>query len=990
MALFWLACIATNLSAAPLSFAPTQLDRQLPQSSVLALAQDSQGFIWVGTREGLSRWSGREVRTWRSARISEAAIPGNIVDQVFEDRYGNIWLRGRLWDRHPTTLAKLDPPNYQSVQTYPEVANGTLFLDANKDVYAALGSGIYKYSPVENKFEQTLPALPDPKLDVVAAVATTINSVFVSLSDGTVFESSTDGYWREIPHEIPSQSRHRRVSLFEDSSGRIWAAATRLAKLDRQSGRFEIVNFPLLPQEPDHEAKMIELANGHILLGTMFGLVEYSPVEDRVTQHHKLDLAGVRDDQQWVIGLLRDANNDIWAGSLWGLQHAFGEGGRLSLLAPTHADGSAMTSTVAGILEHSDGGLWISSFGSGHIRVNQAANNSHTVFGTPAQASWVWMMDELSDGRVVAAESNRLLIADSGGRALLQDIELGDVNGERQTLLGVQVTSDDRIWYLTTHQVGYLDEQSRPIAIIAPEWGESTALAADATSVWIGTTTQLIRIDRKSSQQQVVIDGISVTTLTMGEGDLWVGTPRGLLGVDNTSFAVRQPLVPVQTASSFVTCIVEPFSKELWYTTSRGLVRVDLSSKPAVQFVFDGEQGVGNHEFNRNACTVGQSGRVYFGGNQGVTNFLPREVPLRGENMALAITRMTQRGHERTSIIHGPASGKVIWSPDIHTLDIELSALAMPSSNGVRYATQLEGLNDAWINQGESPVVTYTNLEPGSYTFRAKAQSSQGIWSVKQIAVPIIVQPAYWQTWWFTLLWMAAMVLVPIAFVWLLLSRRYQLRLSAAKALEARDQERLRISRDMHDEIGAGLTEIAIMSELARKDAETDGRQLASSKVKGIGERTRSMLGAMSEIIWATDPRNDDPKRFVAYLREYCGQFFENTELHAEYDFSRANTECFVPADFRRSVLLILKEAINNVVKHAEASHVFISLSLEEGELSLVVRDDGQGDLNGDTQNGHGLANMRDRAISIGGVCKVSSQESGTEVRLRAPLPNPL
>jgi signal transduction histidine kinase len=234
---------------------------------------------------------------------------------------------------------------------------------------------------------------------------------------------------------------------------------------------------------------------------------------------------------------------------------------------------------------------------------------------------------------------------------------------------------------------------------------------------------------------------------------------------------------------------------------------------------------------------------------------------------------------------------------------------------------------------------------------------------------------------------------------------RSRRQLETLRHQRALDDERARISRDMHDEVGASLTEIAILSELA---VRRDDQRTQRNELDKIAGRSRRMLDAIGEIIWALDPGHDRSDHLASYLREFSAGYLESAGLRAELSFATTDSASTLTSEFRRNVFLILKEALANVAKHAHANTVRVELVQHDDHLLLTVSDDGVGI--GDKVDGsigaavdertadsidttvdarhHGLTNMRQRASALGAALSIEALPGGgTRVHLDAPLP---
>lgn len=218
-------------------------------------------------------------------------------------------------------------------------------------------------------------------------------------------------------------------------------------------------------------------------------------------------------------------------------------------------------------------------------------------------------------------------------------------------------------------------------------------------------------------------------------------------------------------------------------------------------------------------------------------------------------------------------------------------------------------------------------------------------------------------------------------------TRRYRQRLIALARQSARDAERTRIARDMHDQLGADLTRIKLLGELVERDLGTPA--LAAQHARRISDTARELARTMDEIVWAVDPRKDHLRNLVSYLGSFTEEFLGATPLRCRLDLPAAVPEMPVSAELRHHLFLAVKEALHNAVKHAEASEIRLRVTLAGETLTLVIEDNGRGfaaAAPGESDR-HGLANLHRRLAAVNGSCQVTSQPGqGTRVTLSAPL----
>jgi signal transduction histidine kinase len=449
---------------------------------------------------------------------------------------------------------------------------------------------------------------------------------------------------------------------------------------------------------------------------------------------------------------------------------------------------------------------------------------------------------------------------------------------------------------------------------------------------------------------------------------MWRGTEAGLQVFDSSG----GKFVPVDVSEighTTVFSIAEDAGGRLWLGTARGLVFYSPSSGLARQY--GRREGFLSGELNRRAALRRRDGELVFGGVDGVTQFDPREATAPRDAAPVVLTHW--RKFSSSGVLDFPIDGarQLRLEPNEHAFTIEFAALSFSRNADRRFRYQLEGAHSGWIETTE-PVATFSRPRDGHYVLRVQTTvGADDNWTDRGLAVPLDVIPAFWNTRWFELA-------VALAIAALLISA-HRLRVRRAVAL---DQLRLRISRDLHDDIGARLSSIALMSDALRThpDASAVAEHAHLSK---IGATARGMVADLRDIIWAIDPDRDRLDDVVTRMKDIAMGLLPGVRLTFRVSPSEHLSTRIGMAE-RRELLLAYKEILHNIAKHARASAVVIELAADGHQLSLIVADDGVGVGLAENGNGTGLKSLRERAARLGGTIEVrSAPDSGTVVELR-------
>jgi signal transduction histidine kinase len=344
-------------------------------------------------------------------------------------------------------------------------------------------------------------------------------------------------------------------------------------------------------------------------------------------------------------------------------------------------------------------------------------------------------------------------------------------------------------------------------------------------------------------------------------------------------------------------------------------------------------------------------------------------------------------------IIFGDGAPQAEAVPAVHhlppgrgrVLEIRYTASSFRAPEKIQFKYRLEHSDSEWhVDNRNRRAALYTNLKPGAYRFQVFACSSQGVWNSAGDSFAFTLAPFFYQTETFYIACSVLLVALALGIQAFRLNvQRRLLRLEQEAALQ---RERARIARDMHDDLGANLTQIAILSEVTTRDWSHLDR--AKSNVEKISATARKLVDNISELVWATNPGNDTLDNLAAYFREYAASYFEGTAIRCHLDFPPAVPPIPVSSEMRRALFLVLKEAIQNAVKHSAANQVDISLSYAPPELRLSLRDNGRGfNVESVSRFSNGLQNMRRRVEAVQGFLEIqSSQGAGTSLEVRVRL----
>ncbi len=476
-------------------------------------------------------------------------------------------------------------------------------------------------------------------------------------------------------------------------------------------------------------------------------------------------------------------------------------------------------------------------------------------------------------------------------------------------------------------------------------------------------------------------------------GNIWIGLDGGGLNCLNpTTQTFKRYTEQNGLPNNVVYGILPDDVGNLWLSTNKGISK--FSPATTTFRNYDVSDGLQANEFNTNAFCRLRNGKMVFGGIGGINMFFPDSVR---DNTHLPPVMLTDilvndkpkympQGLEQLQELTLPYSE--------NTVSLTFAALDYTNSAKNRYIYKMEGIDKDWVQSGAVRTVRYAALPSGEYFFRVKACNNDGVWNQEGIMLRIRLIPPFWQTAWFYALCVVG-TLGGVAGTARFVSRQRLLKriehLEHERAIErerleralAIEHERGRISQDIHDEVGPGMTKILLLSGFADSiGANSSHRDNGSGE---LGRATQEVIESLNSIIWMTNPKNDTLDHLAAYIREYTIEYLDKTAITCRFNFPDTVPMLHLYGTLRRNIFLTVKEALNNIVKHAQASQVTIMLQMETPiEFQIQIADNGQGFATGETSRlGNGLGNMRNRMRECGCGFELMSMEGrGTNVTL--------
>ncbi|HAO78386.1 MAG TPA: hypothetical protein DCQ92_05300 [Verrucomicrobia subdivision 3 bacterium] len=345
---------------------------------------------------------------------------------------------------------------------------------------------------------------------------------------------------------------------------------------------------------------------------------------------------------------------------------------------------------------------------------------------------------------------------------------------------------------------------------------------------------------------------------------------------------------------------------------------------------------------------------------------------------------------QKTNRLNSAWTSAVTLSPDNEQLDIHFTSLNFSAPKGaqlgVRFRYQLEGRDKNWTDAGTERVAHFNKLPPGKFIFRVIACNEDGVWNETGATLAVTVEPPFWRTPWFIAATILFFLGALAGTIYLISTAKLKRQLRALRQKELLEKERSRIARDLHDQLGANLTQVALLGELAEADKDLPGE--VELHAQQISLTARDTTRSLDEIVWALNSSNDTLESLASYACKYAQDYFALAGVSYRAELPTQLSPAAILPEVRHNVFLAFKEAVNNVVKHAHATEARVKLRLEPGKFILSVEDNGCGP--GDVAEKklrNGLKNMRKRLADVRGEFEISpGVNGGTVVQLKVPI----
>lgn len=1001
-------------------FSHLGISNGLSQNSVHFIFQDSEGYIWLGTQDGLNRYDAYSFRTFRHNKSDTVSISDNFITGITEDDAHNLWIATRnganRFDRKTEKFTRIFPEgmdkNYfhNVVRRIFKDRSGNICFTGGKNFYCArinAATNSFSIEKLKNGYPKNVNFDADANGDLLVADSSgflafknengtysggkrlVTDTCFLNLGNAALVYASKKGlccmvdkdkifiYDRQtgtgVRKTIPASNYH---CISEDAKGNLWLGGDRGVLVLDVKGNIigNAVNQPGTTTSINSNNILSIYCDktGCMWVGTSEGGVNiYNPFQDvfMTCRKEQDSEKSISDNLVWSV--FQDQKK-LFVGTSSGLNI-------FSLKENSFKNARSFEDNIASR-------IFINRDSKG-----KAMGSITSIIKTGPGEYWA------------GTKGNGILVLNSEGKITEQ---FGPENStlSNATIFQLMRSRDGTIWVSSNKGISHYDPQTRTFEFL-PSNAEAVPSQYIISSyedkkgkIWIATAAGLCCYDPATKQFKNYVSSytdknslsynIVTSCMENSAGQLWVSTLGGGINLfDPKNETFKAYTQDNGLSNNVIYGFSEDAKGDLWMSSNAGISSFHINDGLFINY-FPAD-GIISNEYSQNGSFKNANGELFFASPEGLLIFDPSaihesaiEPPVILSSYAVNYTK--QNAYPVTLA----KSLDLNWNEK--TVSFEFSALDYTAADKINYAYKLEGFDNDWVvaNPGQR-IATYTNLPFGNYVFKVRTRKNGSEWSREYLNIGVHVIPPFWLSWWFIFIEICVALVALIFIIRYYSQRKLRKKLRESEVQQKLQFERERISRDLHDNVGAHLTYIIqSLDNISFKIVKTPPGE-AVEKIDSLGEFARGTMQQLRETIWAINKEEISVQALKDKIQEHLnrlaaavGNIRFSVQLAAEADAVLKPSQAI-------HIFRLVQESLNNAIKHSGAQAIEVQLSLVKNNLLLVsIRDDGKGfDANAIFEGHYGLENMKSRISEIGGKMLIDSEPAkGTEVKFEVPF----
>lgn len=974
------------------NFSVLKNENGLPSNTIFSVAQDSIGYIWIGTDAGLVKYDGIRFTEYNFSPLDSSSISSNYIQSIFVDKSSTLWIGTRkglnqYLKENDSFLRYVHNP--EDLTSIPDNDIWKIKDDSKNNLWLCTRrKGLIKFDIIRKRFQHFLFDESDSN----------------SISDNRitdVVEDNKENIWAfTVPKSRltlnkfnEEQNKFSRITFAQFDGAKtginikddLWLGTfgEGIMKFNTNTNilsRLGITNglvVPVIYYGSDHK----------FYIGTREkGLFIYDPLLKTYCNIGKVNsnLPGLTHNTVWTISEDNQAN--VWLGTFGGGINKFNLNERMfNSISLNSYSNNLSIEDVDDVFIDANNNIWILTFGHGIFKISSNKKN-HTIAHLNSSNSalvgdMLRSITQAQDGTIWIGGINGLYKIDSGSDKL---ILTEYYNNRTKDINYLFLDSQNKLWvgqhtFLSCLDLGSGEENNFEIDEEENALVNTHILVINEdkeNKLWIGTPqgisvldysrtvfTNYTALDANPLIRSDYINDIAVDD----ENNIWIGTLGGGLSKFNQQnnsvqfYSIENGLCDNRVVG------IHPHKNKIWITTKNG---ISVLNKETDRFInYYKEDGLSTDEFNQ-GCIFTKDNTMIIGGEKGINVFNPDKIHWNRGNNNLILTNFSVLKKNINFGIPIYELTRIELEPDENFFTFEFSLMEFKNPAKAKYQYKLQGIDADWVDGGNSGTASYTDISYGEYEFFVKARNSNNIEAENQIAVAVILKPPYYHTWWFRGLLLTLFLAI--------LYSIYLFRLS-----EIRKIQRLRdkIHKNLHDEVGSTLTSIGLFARSL--EAATNENKYISNIISS-SEDAREKI---KDIIWIVNPDNDSIEFLISKMTRFASDLFETKNIKYAIKSSNLPEGFEIKMEIRQNIWLIYRETITNIIKHSKADQVKILFDFQNKHLIIQITENGIGFDIDQVKKGNGLINIQKRIEEINAkIYFAGDRQNGTTFKFEIPL----
>lgn len=967
----------------------------LVTNEVTCTFKDSRGFLWIGTTQGLQVYNGNYFRTLRHDLVDSNSISGDWIMSIAEDSKGMIWIGT------DNGISKIHPGHLKCTRYLPgkkmrdDVKDeySTLVADGRRTIWVLTTNYLMKLE--EDSFICTDEVTYHGNLSIGNE-----DEILVVESNHVYIKNINSGKFQQINTGLDNNIHF--TSIYRDHFGFYWIGSwgNGLFKFSRDWKSSWNFKWDVNPVNPG-ATNIISTVTGdkdNIFVASSNGLYVFNcspklegPHFNNLIQHDVSkphSLAGGNVNSVYI-----DSGDNIWVSTTSGLSVSL----VLNREYSQFADGTGFATDVV----WRNGRLITSSwYGKGvyffddHLSLNSTLQyvpeykkelNNSQISGLDLDKNgnlWIASFNGLACYDAVNHKTIRYFSKEENGFATnrLNDVWVNEIDNEIWT---ANYDAGITRYSLLTNEVKNLNSTNSKLITSDLIW--SFYDSGDG-ELWILTNSGVVTynyLDKSWSSYTKIrsrdVDvplGIAHAVLKDRNKILWLGTENGLFVYYHGQWIYKgiENGLPERSVNS----IVQDQSGNIWIGFEHSIICYHWSTSSAT--VLSASNGI-LLPFIQFLFLNPETDQLFIASENSYYKVDKEKLlGIRTESPQIFLEQFNVNGRSYYSKTSEFIIEQSSFPYDQNNIEIGFITSSIGEVGKLRYRYRIG--SEAWSTPSENNSIILPGLNPGNYIIEIKASTDGTHWSKQPLLLEFNIRPPFWATWWFRSIMLLMVLGVIIWWVRYLSTRKMRMKIIELEKVQAVERERSRLSRDMHDDLGSGLTKISILTEVVKK--KVNSNQNAESYLEDISDSSRELVQNLNNIIWSLNTGNATAQALFAYIREYSSRFLDSCGVDVKFEADPFENDIIVSEQVKRNVFLVVKEVLNNAVKHGKAQMVHIGINKTGNRsIQIMITDNGHGFDTNLPSKGNGLKNMNKRMQEIGGnFILISKPAKGTSVQL--------